>query len=194
MEGRPLDETQLIELARGGDVTAYEELMRTYNGVAHRAAYLVTRNAAEADDAVQNAFIKAYYALGRFRADAPFRPWLLKIVTNEARNRVRSSARLAGVRLRLAQEHASGDATPSPERDVLAGEARAALLRAVDSLPESQRIVVAYRYLLGLTEAETATALGWPKGSVKSRLSRALRRLRDDLTPGNGAEGPRPHA
>lgn len=178
MEGRPLDEPELVELARKGDVNAYEELMRTYTGLAHRAAFLVTRDAAEADDAVQTAFIKAYYALERFHRGAAFRPWLLKIVTNEARNRVRSSARVAGMRLRLAHSSPSGDATPSPEGEVLAGETRAALAAAVDSLPAKQRLAVTYRYFLGLSEAETAAALGWPPGSVKSRLSRALTRLK----------------
>lgn len=191
MEGRPLDEIELIELARDGDVTAYEELMRTYTGVAHRAAYLVTRNAAEADDAVQTAFVKAYYALGRFRRGAPFRPWILRIVTNEARNRVRSSARAADMHLKLAQTSPSEDATPSPEMEVLAGEARAELLAAVDSLPAKQRLAVSYRYLLGLSEAETASALGWPRGTVKSRLSRALGRLKITLEQSSAGEGVR---
>lgn len=165
--------------------------MRTYTGVAHRAAYLVTRNAAEADDAVQTAFVKAYYALGRFRRGAPFRPWILRIVTNEARNRVRSSARAADMHLKLAQTSPSEDATPSPEMEVLAGEARAELLAAVDSLPAKQRLAVSYRYLLGLSEAETASALGWPRGTVKSRLSRALGRLKITLEQSSAGEGVR---
>ena len=93
MEGRPLEDAELVDLARDGDVPAYEELVTRYQGIAHRVAWLVTRQAGEAEDAVQEAFVKAYYALPRFRRGAPFRPWLLRIVANEAHNRVRSSRR-----------------------------------------------------------------------------------------------------
>ena len=100
MEGRPLEDAELVDLARDGDVPAYEELVTRYQGIAHRVAWLVARQAGEAEDAVQEAFVKAYYALPRFRSDAPFRPWLLRIVANEARNRVRSSRRRDGLVLR----------------------------------------------------------------------------------------------
>src|SRR5918996_4662674 len=96
VEGRPLDESDLVERARRGDVDAYEELVRNYQRVAQRVAYVVTRDEAEAQDAAQEAFVKAYYALDRFRAGGNFRPWLLKIVTNEARNRRRSAGRGGG--------------------------------------------------------------------------------------------------
>ena len=93
MEGRPLEDAELVDLARDGDVRAYEELVSRYQGLAYRVAWLVARQAGEAEDAVQEAFVKAYYALPRFRPGAPFRPWLLRIVANEARNRVRSTRR-----------------------------------------------------------------------------------------------------
>jgi len=79
VEGRPLEETELVERARVGDAHAYEELVRMHQQVAMRTAWLVTRNAAEAEDAVQEAFVKAYRALRRFREGAAFRPWLLAI-------------------------------------------------------------------------------------------------------------------
>jgi RNA polymerase sigma factor (sigma-70 family) len=178
VEGRPLDDAELVERARRGDVDAYEELVQRYQGLANRVAFLVTRDGAEAEDAAQEAFVKAYYALGRFRSGASFKPWLLKIVTNEARNRRRSSGRRAGLVLRAAEERPSGDAAPSPEGVALDAEKRSALLQALETLPETDRLVVMYRYFLELSEAEMATALGCAKGTVKSRLSRALVRLR----------------
>ena len=181
VEGRPLEESELIERAQRGDLVAYGDLVRAYQDVAVRTAYLACGDAAEAEDAVQEALIKAHRALGRFRAGAPFRPWLLQIVANEARNRRRSAGRRVGLALRVAEDRPSDAAAPSPEAAVLAGETRAALLGAMDRLSEDDRLVLAYRYFLDLSEAETATALGIPRGTVKSRASRAIARLRGRL-------------
>lgn len=178
MEGRPLDDAELVYRAQRGDVHAYEELVRRYQGIAARVAYLKTGNQAEAEDAAQSAFVKAYYALDRFEPRNPFRPWLLRIVANEASNRNRSVRRRAGLQLRLTEDRPREDAAPSPERAVLESEPRAALVKALSQLKESDRLVIAYRYLCDLSEAETAAALGCPAGTVKSRLSRALKRLK----------------
>jgi RNA polymerase sigma-70 factor (ECF subfamily) len=182
VEGRPLEETELVGRARDGDAHAYEELVRMHQQVAMRTAWLVTRNTAEAEDAVQEAFVKAYRALRRFREGAAFRPWLLAIVTNEARNRRRSVARADRLTLRVAEVRPSGDAAPSPEAAALLEEERTLLVEALNSMREEDRLVVGYRYLLGLSEAETAEALGVPKGTVKSRLARSLGRLREALS------------
>ena len=164
--------------AQRGDADAYEQMVQAHQGIAFRMAYLVTGSAAEAEDAAQDAFVKAYRALARFRPDAPFRPWLLRIVANEARNRRRSEGRRASLALRAAAAEPSGDAAPSPEASFLQAEQRAALLAAVNRLREEDRLVIALRYFLELSEAETAAALGVRAGTVKSRLSRALERLR----------------
>ena len=95
MGGRPLEEAELVERARDGDVEAYGELVRAYQGLAGRVAYVVSGSASDAEDAVQEAFVKAYGALNRFRAGAAFRPWLMRIVANEAINRRRSVRRHA---------------------------------------------------------------------------------------------------
>jgi len=184
--GRPLDETELVERARRGDGRAYEVLVDRYQSIAFRTAYLVTRSAEEAEDAAQDGFVKAYYALGRFRAGAPFRPWLLRIVTNEARNRRRSAGRREGLALRAAGQQVSGDAAPSPETDALASERRAAVLAAVGELRDVDRLVIGCRYFLDLSEEETAVVLGWRLGTVKSRLSRALARLRERMDGDDG--------
>ena len=180
VEGRPLEEAELIDRARKGEVMAYEELVRRYQDVAVRTAHVISPDG-DAEDAAQDAFVKAYAALSRFRPDAPFRPWLLRIVTNEARNRRRSAGRRAGLALRFAEDRPSGDAAPSPETAVLANERRSALLEAINGLRDEDREVIGARYLLDLSEAETAEALGIPRGTVKSRLSRALGRLRAGL-------------
>ena len=128
--------------------------------------------------------MKAYRALRGFRHGEPLRPWLLRIVANEARNRRRASGRRAGLPLRVRREHSSPEAEPSPEVAVLAGERRETLLAALNRLSDNDRLVIGYRYLLDLPEADAAAALKWPRGTVKSRLSRALARLRDELTDG----------
>jgi RNA polymerase sigma-70 factor (ECF subfamily) len=178
VEGRPLTESELVERAKRGDVGAYERIVETHQGIAFRTAYLITGNAAEAEEAAQEAFVKAFRALGRFRRGAPFRPWLLRIVANESRNRRRAAGRREQLVLRSVGEARPGDAAPSPEAALVAAERRGELLAAVNGLREEERLTVACRFFLDLSEAETAAALGVRPGTVKSRLSRALARLR----------------
>ena len=160
---------------------AYEELVRRHQAVALRTAHLFAPDG-DADDAVQEAFVKAHVALGRFRAGAPFRPWLLRIVANEARNRRRSAGRRAALALR-SEDRRPDDAAPSPESAVLADERRRWLLAGINDLRDEDRDVITARYFLELSEAEAAAVLGLPRGTVKSRLSRALARLRERLGP-----------
>jgi RNA polymerase sigma-70 factor, ECF subfamily len=178
--GRPLDERELVARAQRGDVDAYEELVRAYQGIAVRTAYVLAGSAADAEEAAQDAFVKAYRALWRFRSGAPFKPWLLRIVANEARNRRRSAGRRTALALRAAQVP-SGEAAPSPEAALIGAERREQLIAALDRLGDSDREAIACRYFLDLSEAETAAALGIRRGTVKSRLSRALERLRVEL-------------
>jgi len=170
-----------VERARRGDAAAYEALVRAHRDIAFRTACLFAGSAAEAEEAAQEAFVKAWRALPRFRSGAPFRPWLLAIVGNEARNRRRAAGRRAGLAVRAAGERASGDAAPSPEAALLAAGQRRELLAALAALDERDRAVIACRYLLDLSERETAEALGCRRGTVKSRLSRALDRMRVEL-------------
>jgi RNA polymerase sigma factor (sigma-70 family) len=178
----------LIERAREGDQAAYGELVRDHQEVAFRVAFLITRSAQDAEDVTQEAFIKAWRALGRFRTGAPFRPWLLRIVANEARNRVRSNRRRREVPspdLRTDDGPQPAvtpvDPAPSPEERLLAADQRRLLLAALARLRDDDRLVIGARYLLELSEAEMAEALGVARGTVKSRLSRAMSRLRAAL-------------
>jgi len=173
-----LDESELVERAKRGDVSAYEQIVERYQEPVFRAAYLVTRSAADAQEAAQDAFVKAYAALGRFRSGSPLRPWLMQIAVNESRNRLRAAGRREALALRAAAERQSEGADPSPETALLTAERRRALLAAVDGLREEDRLVISCRFFLDLSERETAQVLGWRQGTVKSRLSRALERLR----------------
>ncbi len=155
--------------------------MRTYQGIAFRTAYLLTGSSADAEDAVQTGFVKAWAALPRFRAGAAFKPWLLRIVANEAHNRRRSARRRDELRLRATAAHPQGDAAPSPEGAALGRELREELLRAVERLNERDREVITCRYFLELSETETAAVLRVRLGTVKSRTARALTRLRAEV-------------
>jgi RNA polymerase sigma-70 factor, ECF subfamily len=179
VEGRPPEDAALAERARRGDERAFEELVRMYQDIAFRTAFLLTRSAADAEDAAQTAFVKAWAALPRFRGGAPFKPWLLRIVANEAHNRRRSAGRRAELELRTAAAQPPGDAAPSPEGAALARERRDELLALVERLDERDRDVITCRYFLELSERETADVLGVRVGTVKSRTSRALARLQE---------------
>lgn len=181
MEGRPTEDTELVTRARDGDVAAYEQLVLRYQAIATRVAYVITRSAADAEDAAQDAFVKAYYALSRFRSGAAFRPWLIAIVANKARDKLRARGRREGLALRLAEVRPSGDAAPSPEAAAFADEEHRVVIDAMNRLPERDREVLAYRYFLELSEAEMAAALRVARGTVKSRLARAQERLRELL-------------
>ena len=178
MEGRPTDDSVFIARAQRGDAAAYEEIVQRYQQIAFRTAYVITGSSADAEDAAQEGFVKAYQALDRFRLGADLRPWLLRIVANEARNRVRSSGRRHQLELRLTEGFRPGDAAPSPEAVAVAADERRRLLAMVNALSHEDRLVIASRYFLELSGEETAAALGIAEGTVKSRLSRALARLK----------------
>jgi RNA polymerase sigma factor (sigma-70 family) len=183
---RPLDDPgladgELVDRSKNGDLGAYEQLVGRYQQAVFRAAYLITRSAADAEEAAQDAFVKAHAALPRFRTGAPLRPWLIRIAVNESRNRLRAAGRRRALALRAAAERPSEGADPSPEAALLAAEHRRELLAAVEGLAEKDRLVIGCRFFLELSERETAEVLGWRLGTVKSRLSRALRRLRSEL-------------
>jgi RNA polymerase sigma factor (sigma-70 family) len=181
VEGRPPDDAALATRARRGDERAFEELVRMYQGLAYRTAFLLTGTAADAEDAAQDGFVKAWKALPSFRPGSPFKPWLLRIVANEAHNRRRAVGRRTALALRAIAAHPPDDAAPSPEGAALGREQQEELLAAVNSLDERDRDVLACRYFLELSESETAEVLGVRRGTVKSRTARALERLRSEV-------------
>ena len=157
-------DADLVARARGGSRDAAAELFERYWGAAWRAAYAVTGRRAMADDVAQDAFERAFAALGRFDERRPFGPWLHRIVVNRALDLLRSERRLVG-------EAAEPEWVDVREGDV-------ALLDAVSALPLQRRVVVVLRFGLGLTPSAIAEVLGVPVGTVSSRLARALDQLR----------------
>ncbi len=168
-------------------------MVRRHAPLAIRTAALLGAGE-DAEDVVQEAFVKAYVALGGFRPEAPFRPWLLRIVANETRNLHRAAGRRSARELR-AWEQSLPLLLARPDEPVealLSGERQAALVRALARLSTPHRQVLTCRYLLDLDEAETAAVLGWPRGTVKSRLHRALPKLRQALGAEAGPSGEEP--
>lgn len=160
-----------------GDRAAFADLVRTHAPMAKRAAVLWGAGA-DADDVVQDAFVKAYRAMPRFRPGSDFRPWLLRIVINETRNLHRGRNRREAREQRWSVDRTDGG---DVEGEVITTVRAAELAKAVRRLPDRLRAVVTCRYLLDLSEAETADCLRIPRGTVKSRLSRALHELRSEV-------------
>jgi RNA polymerase sigma-70 factor (ECF subfamily) len=163
--------THLITNARQGSQAAWEMLVRQHQEHAFRLAYLILGDAVEAEEVAQEAFIRAYLKLEKFDAERPFRPWLLSIAANLARNRRRSLGRYWAMAQRWWQQTEAA-------RDTLPADEAQQLWRAVQTLSTAAQEVVYLRYFLELSEAETAATLNIRPGTVKSRLHRALKQLR----------------
>ena len=176
------DETDdvLIAASVRGDTEAFGRLVSRYQRPMRRLAIALV-GATDGDDVAQDSFVRAYRSLGSFRKGAAFEPWLRRIVVNQARNRHRGSFR----RTRREHEDAIAARTPgstdSPQVVLARHEQRREIELALSSMSERDRAVIVLRFLLDYSEQETAKMLGWPKGTVKSRTSRALDRLRASL-------------
>jgi RNA polymerase sigma factor (sigma-70 family) len=177
--GRPGD-GELVIRARRGDVGAFEELVHRYEATAVRVAAAVC-GSTEAEDAAQEGFVRAYRSLERFDAERPFRPWLLRIVVNCAKNRVRSAQRYVELTLRVSPSFRDDVRDDSASEAVAGAERREALANALGALSERDRVIIACRWFADMSEREIATALSIRPGTVKSRLSRAMTRLRSEL-------------
>lgn len=177
-----MDDTDLIDAALRGDGAAFGALVRPHAGVALRVAAGIVGSASDGEDVLQEALLRAHGALGSFELGRPFRPWLLRIVANQARNHRRS----AGRRLRVVERASALRTVPASDpADVVAlNEDQALLYAALGRLALADREVLACRYLAQLSEAETAAALQLRVGTVKSRTHRALLRLREEVDRG----------
>lgn len=169
-----MSDEALITQARAGDPAAWERLVRANQEAVFRLAYLLLRDSDEAEDVAQETFIRAHGALSGFDASRPLHPWLLRIAANCARNRRRSLRRYLA-----ALQRAFVLAPTAVTLDESAGGERETLWMAVRRLARVDQEVIYLRYFLDLSEAEAAHALGIPQGTVKSRTSRALARLRE---------------
>ena len=170
-------EAEALVRARNGDAAAFGLLVQSHQEAAFRAAYLILRDTQAAEDIAQDGFVRAYRQLYRFREEDPFRPWLLRIVTNLALNETRRRKRGLAMLERFGR--LVPRLAPGPERIAAASEQSQDVADAINRLPDDDRVILYLRYFLELSEAEMAQAIGKPAGTVKSRLHRAGRRLRD---------------
>ena len=166
----------LILEARQGNEAAWVQLMRLHQKSIFRLAYLMLGDAAEADDVAQDCFIRAYKKLDQFDAERPFRPWLLQICKNLARNKQRSLSRYWGAVQRFFQAHPDAHVVALPIDQ--AAEAQL-LWQAVQQLRPVAQEIIYLRFFLEMSEAETAVSLDIAPGTVKSRTHRALNQLRE---------------
>ncbi|MGI9608896.1 MAG: RNA polymerase sigma factor, partial [Acidimicrobiia bacterium] len=167
---------ELIRWSQSGDREAFGALVRRHQRSALRIATVALGSPTDAPDVTQEAFIKAFRAIGRFKNGQRFEPWLFRIVTNTAKNYQRSSFR----RDALANRVSALAVVPEPgPGDVLVQQVESErVVNALNTLAYPDRLILTYRWYEQLSEAEIAHALGCRKGTVKSRLSRATARLR----------------
>lgn len=170
-------EPDLIRRAQAGDDDAYAVLVRQHEEVIFRLAYLIVGDADDAADVAQEAFIRAHRNLKRFDASRPLRPWLLHIAANLARNRRRSLGRYGAMLGRVFT--LAPRVAPSAEVENTQAQQSEALWQAIRRLDRRDQQIIYLRYMLELSVEETAQVLDVQPGTVKSRLSRALDRLRE---------------
>ncbi|MGH9702814.1 MAG: sigma-70 family RNA polymerase sigma factor [Candidatus Acidiferrales bacterium] len=192
----PLEEAALIARIQAGDKELFLDLIRPYQRRVYAAALAILRNEADAEEVTQEAILKALAHLGTFRRESRFSTWLIQIVINEARMRLRKNhpERITSLEEQVTREGDEGAYKPKdfadwreiPSEALSRKEIRAALLHALASLAQKYREVFVLRDVESLSIEETARILGITAGSVKTRLLRARLMLRDFLTPGIG--------
>lgn len=181
----PPDDMALARLIAGGDRVSFEQLMRRHNRRLYRLARATLRDDAEAEDALQDAYLAAYRAMDKFRGDSTLATWLSRMVLNECLGRLRKSVRRQNVIPMVTSDEmdntACDDERASPDKAAVRGEIRAMLERRLDELPEDFRVVFVLRVVEELSVEETAASLGIPEATVRSRHFRARSLLRESL-------------
>jgi RNA polymerase sigma-70 factor, ECF subfamily len=185
-------EAELIARVKGGDVEAFYEMVRPYERAVFLAALSLVKNDADAEEVAQEAILKAFKNLSRFRQEAKFSTWLIQISINEAKMKLRKDRRHLYESMEAGQQNDEGDYIPKdfadwreiPSEALEQKELRRALTDALDSLPEKYRTVLILRDVQHLSITETAQVLGLSEANVKTRLCRARLQMRDSLAPG----------
>lgn len=189
-------EHELVARVAAGEPRAFEVLMRRYNRRLYRAARSILKDDAEAEDAVQEAYWKAYQAMAGFRADAQLSTWLTRIVINESLGRLRRNKRRADViqstedlsmDLKVARMETTANIDERPDRLAWRTEIRTLIEHKLDALPDVYRTVFILRAVEGMPAVEVAAALDIPEATVRSRFFRARRIMRDTLSAEIGA-------
>jgi len=185
-------EVTLIQRVQDGDAEAFYELVRPYERAIFLAALSLVKNEADAEEVAQEAVLKAFKALPRFRQEAKFSTWLIQICINEAKMKLRKDRRQLYESIEEGRQNDEGEYVPKdfadwreiPLEALEQKELRKALTQALDSLPEKHRTVLILRDVQHLSTTETAQALGLTEANVKTRLLRARLQMRDALAPG----------
>jgi RNA polymerase sigma-70 factor (ECF subfamily) len=179
----------LVERVRGGDVSAYDELVRKYERQVFRIAQHITQNREDAEDVMQDAFLKAYEKLDQFQGNSKFYTWLVRIAVNESlmRLRKRRTGKMVSIDEDVVTEDGSvprdlADWAPDPEANYTQAELHKILEKTIKGLPPGFRIVFELRDVQGLSTEDTAEALSLSVPAVKSRLLRARLQLRERLS------------
>jgi RNA polymerase sigma-70 factor, ECF subfamily len=182
------DELALVQAAKAGDVSAYEQLVKRYDRNVFRIAQHITQNREDAEDVVQDAFLKAYENLEQFQGNSKFYTWLVRIAVNESlmKLRKRRTDKTVSLDQDIETEEDTmprevADWSPNPEQLYKQGELKEILTKTINGLPASFRTVFVLRDVEGLSTEETAEALGLSIPAVKSRLLRARLQLRERL-------------
>lgn len=181
------DDATLARRVAGGDLPAFEQMMRRHNRRLYRLARATLRDDAEAEDALQEAYLCAYRRMGQYRGEAAVSTWLSRLVLNECLGRLRRSARRDNIMpMRFSSDEAEldtmhADDMERPERAALRAEMRALLERKLDELPQAFRTVFVLRCVEELSVEETAACLGVPEATVRTRHFRARSLLRESL-------------
>lgn len=178
--GAETDEA-IVARVRAGERDLYAVLMRRHNPRVYRVARSIVRDEAEAEDVMQEAYVRAFEHLHAFEGRSRFSTWLTRIAVHEALGRVRKRRRFASLEDDVDEASMTTSETTSPERQTSDGEVRRLLEDAVDRLPEEFRTTFVLRMVEGLTSGEAADCLGVPEETVRTRLFRARNRLQEIL-------------
>jgi RNA polymerase sigma-70 factor, ECF subfamily len=187
-------EQSLIRRVQAGEAEAFYELVRPYERAVFLAAVAIVKNEADAEEVAQEAMLKAFKALGRFRQESKFSTWLIQIAINEAKMKLRKDRRHLYESIEQGQQSDDGEYIPRdftdwreiPSQALERRELRDALTKALESLPEKYRTILVLRDVNHLSITETAQVLGLSEANVKTRLSRARLQMRDALAGGFG--------
>jgi len=189
VELEPHPDVALVERVRGGDLAAYDALVRKYERQLFRIAQHITQNREDAEDVMQDAFLKAYEKLEQFQGNSKFYTWLVRIAVNESlmRLRKRRTGKMVSIDEDIETEEGSvqrdlADWAPDPEQNYNQAELAEILRKTIQGLPQGFRIVFVLRDVEGLSTEETAETLGLSIPAVKSRLLRARLQLRERLS------------
>jgi RNA polymerase sigma-70 factor (ECF subfamily) len=183
-----MSDEELLQRVRAGDTALFEVLMRRYNQRLYRVVRSIMGNSIEIEDAIQQAYVNAFFHLHQFAERARFATWLTKIAVHEALARARRRSVADGNEsIDPASMDAHPSALPDPEHQAFAGELRHMLEAALEALPESYRVVFMLREVEGLSTIDTAECLEINEDTVKTRLHRARGLLRDELYARAGA-------